>query len=224
MHYPAQLQHSVIVCHKIWYSHQSPCFDCHQCYSHKAVDSQGPAFVPSPQIPHDWLASATASSRVPTIRLTEKQTQCPRRMHPFGSRAVIPPPGRDLILNELYETHPGTSKMKALARSYIWWPGMDMAIEQTVKSCQTCQESRPAPAVAPLHPWEWPSQPWSRLHLDFAGAFLGHMYLVFVDAHSKWLDVHIMNSVSAKTIEVLRTIFAASAKTIEVLRTIFATH
>ena len=86
---------------------------------------------------------------------------------------------------------------------------MDMAIERTVKSCQTCQESRPAPAVAPLHPWEGPSQPWSRLHLDFAGPFLGRMYLVFVDAHSKWLDVHIMSSVtSAKTIEVLHTIFA----------------
>ena len=109
----------------------------------------------------------------------------------WRSRSVIPPPGRDLILNELHETHPGTSKMKALARSYSWWPGMDMAIERTVKSCQTCQESRPAPAVAPLHLWEWPSQPWSRLHLNFAGPFLRHMYLVLIDAHSKWLDIHV---------------------------------
>ena len=48
--------------------------------------------------------------------------------------------------------------------------------------------------LAPLHPWEWPSKPWSRLDLDFAGPFLGHNYLVLVDSHSKWMDVQLMTS------------------------------
>ena len=127
----------------------------------------------------------------------------------WGSRVIIPPQGRKQILQELHETHPGISKMKALARSYIWWPKSDSEIEKMVKTCCICQQSRPAPPTAPLHPWEWPPRPWSRLHLDFAGPYLGHMYLVIVDAHSKWLDVHIMQSItSAKTIEKLRTVFA----------------
>ena len=127
----------------------------------------------------------------------------------WGSRVVIPPQGRTLALQELHETHPGCSKMKSLARNYIWWPKMDATIEDTVKQCQTCQESRPSPPSAPLHPWEWPSQPWSRIHLDYAGPFLGSMYLILVDAHSKWMDVHPMQSItSAKTIEKLRIIFA----------------
>ena len=88
---------------------------------------------------------------------------------------------------------------------------MDAEIENLVKSCSVCQESRPSPPAAPLHSWEWPSEPWSRLHLDFAGPFLGHMFLVIVDAHSKWLDVHLMSSIS-------------SAATIEKLRIVFATH
>ena len=129
----------------------------------------------------------------------------------WSCRIVIPPPGRKLLLEELHNTHLGTSRMKSLARSYIWWPGMDGDIEDLVKSCAVCQQSRPAPAVAPLHSWEWPSEPWSCLHLDFAGPFLGHMFLVLVDAHSKWLDAHIMQSIS-------------SAKTIEKLRSVFATH
>ena len=127
----------------------------------------------------------------------------------WGSRVVVPPQGRKAALDELHETHPGSSKMKALARSYIWWPKMDQEIEDLVKRCSICQETRPSPPSAPLHPWQWPNQPWSRLHIDFAGPYMGHMYMVIVDAHSKWLDAHIMSSItSAKTIETLRAVFA----------------
>jgi len=127
----------------------------------------------------------------------------------WSSRVIIPPRGRQPLLEELHNTHLGASKMKALARCYIWWPGMDAEIDNLVKSCSVCQQSRSAPAVAPLHSWEWPSEPWSRLHLDFAGPFMGHMFLLLVDAHSKWLDVHLMDSItSSKTIEKLRMVFA----------------
>ena len=122
---------------------------------------------------------------------------------------MVPPQGCEAVLEELHETHPGCGKMKALARSYIWWPKMDKDIEELVKGCTVCQETRSSPPVAPLHPWQWPSEPWSRIHLDFAGPFMGHMFLVIVDVHSKWLDAHIMSSItSAKTIEVLRSVFA----------------
>ena len=117
---------------------------------------------------------------------------------------VVPPQGRKRGLEELHDTHPGISKMKALARSYIWWPQMDLNIEEVVK-CHTCQESRAAPPRAPLHPWVWPEQLWSWIHLDFAGPYMGHSFLVIVDSHSKWLDVHIMpNIMSSKTVKKLR--------------------
>ena len=127
----------------------------------------------------------------------------------WGTRVVIPPPGRQPLLKELHQAHPGVTKMKALARSYIWWPNMDTDIETLVKTCTECQESRLSPPTAPLHPWEWPASPWSRLHIDFAGPYLGHMFLVLVDAHSKWMDVRLMHSIKAhSTIEQLRMIFA----------------
>ena len=85
---------------------------------------------------------------------------------------------------------------------------MDGDIETVVKQCTDCQQSRPSPPAAPLHSWEWPAHSCSHLHLDFAGPFLGHMFLVLVDAQSKWMEVKLINSISAtKTIEQLKLIF-----------------
>ena len=104
---------------------------------------------------------------------------------------------RQCVLDELHESHPGIAKMKSLARHYVWWPKMDADIEQVIRVCDTCQSTRALPAVAPLHLWEWPQQPWSRLHADFAGPFQGRMFLIVVDACTKWLEVHTMKSITS---------------------------
>ena len=93
--------------------------------------------------------------------------------------------GREAVLQELHEGHPGMTKMKALARMYVWWPGMEKDIEMTVRTSAECQTVRATSPVAPLHPWKWPTRPSARLHLDYAGPFLGKMFLVLIDAHSK---------------------------------------
>ena len=80
---------------------------------------------------------------------------------------------------------------------------------KTVKDCESCQLSRPSPVVAPHHPWEFPKQTWSRLHIDYAGPFWGKTLLVVVNAFSKWLEVHTtVSTSSAVTIEKLGFIFA----------------
>ena len=65
------------------------------------------------------------------------------------------------------------------------------------------------PTAVPMKPWKWPSTPWSRIHLDFTGPFLGHMFLIIIDAYSKWLEVRIMKSTtSSAIITTLCSIFA----------------
>ena len=113
------------------------------------------------------------------------------------------------VLDELHEAHTGSCKMKALARSYLWWPKLDYDIEKKVRECLRCQQNRRSPSPVPVHSWERPEQPWSRVHIDYAGPFMRCMFLVLVDAHSKWLECHIMSSITAnKTMEKLRMIFS----------------
>ena len=122
----------------------------------------------------------------------------------WGSRVVVPPPGREALLGQLHNAHPGITRMKALARSYFWWPKLDADIDSVVKRCSTCQEHHSLPASASLHPWEWPSKPWQRLHIDHAGPFMGHMFLILMDAYSKWMDAYPVHSAtSSSTIECL---------------------
>lgn len=129
----------------------------------------------------------------------------------WGSRVIIPPQGRETLLEELHECHPGIVRMKALARNYLWWPGLDAEVEAKVRSCDVCQQQSKPPPNAPLHPWEWPGKPWYRIHIDFAGPVEGKMLLIIVDAHSKYIDAHVMSS-------------ATTTATIRKLRQTFATH
>ena len=127
----------------------------------------------------------------------------------WGSRVVVPEAGRKLVMEELHLGHPGVSRMKSLACSVVWWPGIDADLEGKVKDCPDCQVNCKSPAPAPLHPWEWPSRPWARIHVDHAGPFLGKLFLVVVDAYSKWLEVVPVPSTSSQaTIATLRTIFS----------------
>uniref|UniRef100_A0A670JQT7 Gypsy retrotransposon integrase-like protein 1 n=1 Tax=Podarcis muralis TaxID=64176 RepID=A0A670JQT7_PODMU len=99
--------------------------------------------------------------------------------------------------------------MKALARSYVWWPGIDGEIEAWVKHCQACQESRPDPPRAPVQSWESARAPWSCLHVDFAGPFQGKTFFIVVDSYTKWLEVALVPSTSTSAaIRVLRRLFA----------------
>ena len=92
----------------------------------------------------------------------------------WGLRVVIPEKLREKLLNELHHDHPGIVKMKGIARSYFWWPGLDRSVEKLAKSCLECQAVKNSPPSAPLHPWSWPTRVfqygslfWTKIgHLD----------------------------------------------------------
>ncbi|KRX76050.1 Uncharacterized protein T06_13684 [Trichinella sp. T6] len=69
----------------------------------------------------------------------------------LGIRVIIPLQARHKILKELHIGYPGIVRMKVLARSYVWWPKLDSEIENLVRTCELCQQSRASPPHAPVH-------------------------------------------------------------------------
>ncbi|XP_013912967.1 PREDICTED: uncharacterized protein LOC106541915 [Thamnophis sirtalis] len=130
----------------------------------------------------------------------------------WGDRVVIPVVLRTQVLPLLHKdhlNHPGIARMKALARSYVWWPLLDSEITAYVGRCITCQLSWPNPPARPSREWEAPRGPWSRLHIDFAGPFHGQTFLIVVDAYTRWVELVLMTSTSAEsTVRALRRLFA----------------
>jgi len=126
-----------------------------------------------------------------------------------GCRVVIPEKNISQVLEELHSQHFGIVRTKALARSYVWFPGIDAALESMIKSCATCQTAQPDPPTT-CRPWLYPDVPWHRLHADFA-YYQGVNFLIVIDSHSKWPEAIPMTSTS-------------SSRLIQEFQRLFSTH
>ena len=40
----------------------------------------------------------------------------------WRNRVVVPKAGREEVLRELHDAHPGETRMKRIARMFVWWP------------------------------------------------------------------------------------------------------
>ncbi len=102
----------------------------------------------------------------------------------WGNRVIAPEVTRKTFLSLLHANHPGIVAMKSCARSYVWWPNIDKDIEDCVNHCSKCQMSANSPPKAPNQTFTKSQNPWSTLHVDFAGPFKGKTFLIVVDAMS----------------------------------------
>ncbi|CAG9116295.1 unnamed protein product [Plutella xylostella] len=116
-----------------------------------------------------------------------------------GHRIIIPQVYRTRMIHELHKGHLGVVKTKSLARTKMWWPGIDGDIQRSVLACSTCSALGPAPPAAPPAPWPRDPAPWARLHIDYM-QFAQRFYLIVVDSHSKWVECLYMCNLSTKSL------------------------
>ena len=96
-----------------------------------------------------------------------------------------------------------------MARIHVWYPGIDEDIETTVKSCYECSKNQNRPPKAIIHPCDWPTSAFDRVHIDFFQLY-GKEYLLLADRHIKWIELECLNRTkTCDTIKMLRQWFSA---------------
>ena len=98
--------------------------------------------------------------------------------------------------------------MKDMAGPYLSWTNIDQEIKQAVRSCGSCQQVRKPPAVAPLTPWLWSSNPWYRVHITLRTK-MGITLLSLTHILAGLMIYFVRRNISATTtIAILRELFA----------------
>ncbi|GFR75472.1 transposon Ty3-G Gag-Pol polyprotein [Elysia marginata] len=106
-------------------------------------------------------------------------------------RLVIPSSLHHQVVTLAHDSHQGIVKTKQLIREKFWFPGIDKMVEEHLKWCVPCQSS--VTGTAKREPLE--------ISVDFAGPFpTGEHLLIMIDDYSRFPEVEILFSTSAKTV------------------------
>ena len=125
-----------------------------------------------------------------------------------GCRVVIPRSLRKQTLVTLHAGHLGQERTKSRARQIVYWPGMDVDIDNITRLCERCQSELPSQQRETLIQHEPAERPFQFLDADIA-SHAGGKYLVIVDGFSGWRQVeHLgLHSSTAKVISALLKVF-----------------
>ena len=116
-------------------------------------------------------------------------------------RIAIPRELRQRTINIAHEGHQGIVKTKQLLREKVWFPKIDQMVETTVEKCIPCQISTPERSTKePIKMTELPKSPWEQVSIDFKELPTGDYLLVVVDDYSRYPEIDIVSSTSAKSV------------------------
>ena len=91
--------------------------------------------------------------------------------------------------------------LKQLLHEKVWFPGIDNQAKIMLESCIPCLAAVDTSKPAPLQPTKLPLAPWTEVSVDFCGPLpTGEYLLVVIDDYSRFPEVEIVNSTSAKTV------------------------
>ena len=111
------------------------------------------------------------------------------------------------ILSRLHEAHQGIVKCRERARNTVWWLGINKQLEEVVRNCSKCAESR-SDKAEPMMYSEFPNRPWEKVASDLF-EHNKHFYLLVVDYYSRYIEIARLYSTSSNAvINHLKSIFA----------------
>ena len=125
-----------------------------------------------------------------------------------GSRIVVPVSMRNEMLCRIHEGHLGQDKQKSMARCVLYWPNMNVHIEEMSNKCAVCQMYKPAQCKESYHTDDDITGPWDKVATD-CFHFRGHDYLLLVDYYSNYPEIAKLASLSSSNVILhMKSIFA----------------
>ena len=130
----------------------------------------------------------------------------------YGCRLLIPTILRPKILSDLHSSHQGLVRTKQRARLTVYWPGIDNDIDNTILSCQLCQDYLPSNPKEPLIQKPRPQRPFQEIAVDYC-SYGGQQFLIIVDCFTDWPEIIPMgqNTQTHHLIMMLRQTFCRTA-------------
>ena len=110
----------------------------------------------------------------------------------LGVCVVVPWKLQRKVLEKMHQNYPSIVKNEILGIIVLLVESHGsryLGFINLVQASLQCQSVRNAPSVSPLHLWLWSSKPWVRIYVDFAGLFQKKMFILIVNAHSKWPEI-----------------------------------
>lgn len=92
----------------------------------------------------------------------------------------------------------GSSSMKNLERTYFWWSAMDKEIKIIKQNCDNCLDVRQNPPKSIISPWNWPENPWTRVHCNCIGPFPNKYFFCYSGRNYKMVRIFQVNSMTQK--------------------------
>ena len=96
--------------------------------------------------------------------------------------------GKENVLGTLQGSHKGITKTQSLTHGCVFWPGINMPIEEAVQQYEMCMRFQSQNAAAPPRPTPTPLHPWKICTLDIF-TLDGVDYLILADIYSKLILV-----------------------------------
>ena len=99
-----------------------------------------------------WPATKHEDTAVELFRKFKDQLSNTNGCLFYDSMLVISQSLQMKILKILHIGHFGMQPMKQLARSAVYWPGIDARIMEISRICLSCAEHQNLPTKVPIHP------------------------------------------------------------------------
>ena len=103
----------------------------------------------------------------------------------YNARIVLTTSCRKEALERLHDAHQGIVRLKRRARQVLYWPRMNIDIENHVQSCARCQERQPSLTKEPMATSPRPSRVFQEVSADLF-TYQGKSFLVYTDRLSGW--------------------------------------